>query len=58
MNKSLIYTAICLCAGGLTPSNVGLAKSKTNPDCLDVDVVLSKQYPSFDLGHGCVGAWL
>jgi hypothetical protein len=55
MNKSLIYTTICLCAGGLTLSNVGLAKSKTNLDCLDADVALSKQYPNFDLGHVCVG---
>ena len=58
MNKSLNYPTICLCAGGLTLSNVGLAKSKTKPDCLDVDVALSKQYPSFDPVHGCVGAWL
>jgi Ca2+-binding RTX toxin-like protein len=56
MNKSLIYSII-LCTGGLIVSNAGLAKSKINSNCRDADVVLSKQYPNFDLNHGCVGAY-
>ena len=53
MNKSLIYASICLCIGSSAIANVALAKGKTNSNCPNADVVLSKQYPNFDLDHGC-----
>jgi Ca2+-binding RTX toxin-like protein len=53
MKKSLIYASICLCIGSLAIADAALAKSKVNPNCPDADVVLSKQYPNFDLDHGC-----
>jgi len=53
MNKSLIYASICLCVGGLVLSNAASAKNNINSSCPNADVVLSKQFPNFDLDHGC-----
>jgi len=57
MNKSLIYASICLCIGSSVIANVALAKGKPNSNCPDADVVLSKQYPNYDLNHLCADTY-
>jgi Ca2+-binding RTX toxin-like protein len=51
MNKKLIYACICIGVSGLITTNAAWAKK--NSHCANADVVLSKQYPNFDLDHGC-----
>ena len=53
MKKSVIYASICVCIGCSVIADVALAKGKSNSNCPNADVVLSKQYPNFDLDHGC-----
>jgi Ca2+-binding RTX toxin-like protein len=57
MKKSLLYASICLCITGLTIADVASAKGKPGSKCPDADIVLSKQYPNFDLNHECHGAY-
>jgi len=57
MKKSLIYASLCLCISGLTVADMVSAKGKPVSNCPDADVVLSKQYPNFDLNNPCAGAY-
>jgi len=57
MNKSLIYASICLCIGSLAIADLALANGKPISNCPDADIMLSKQYPNFDLNGDCKGAY-
>jgi Ca2+-binding RTX toxin-like protein len=57
MKKSVIYASICVCIGCSVMADAALAKGKPNSNCPNADVVLSKQYPNFDLNHACQGTY-